>query len=331
MYLIIDIGGTFIKHSMMTRDAEIVEKGKVETPYTLGRGMKCVQDGVDAFMKVIENIYAGYRGRYDMKGIAISMPGLVDVENGIAYGCGALPYLDKQPLGELISRECDGLPVAMENDAKCAALAEVWRGNGKDCNNIVVLVFGTGIGGGIVVDRKILHGRGMVAGELSNLFENVTRENLYQSTPLEEGLRSGDENFKLPDDYIWCMQASVSSLRRDVAKVKGLVEDEVSGEMIYQWDADGDKAVHEVLESWYLNIAKHCMNLHIILAPDIILLGGGISAQPKFIEGVKKYVRILAKFSIMYNEMNIGLCKFGNDSNLIGALFNYLQKYEGEQ
>ena len=71
------------------------------------------------------------------------------------------------------------------------------------------------------------------------------------------------------------------------------------------------------------------MNMHVLLAPDIILLGGGISAEPRFIQGVKKYVDKPAKFSVIYNEMQVGLCKFGNDSNLIGALFNYLQKYEG--
>ena len=134
---------------------------------------------------------------------------------------------------------------------------------------------------------------------------------------------------KLPDNVTWTMQASVSSLRREVAAVKGMREDEVSGEMIYEWETAGDKAVIDVLEDWYLNIAKHCMNIHVILAPDIILLGGGISAEPRFIQGVKKYVDKLAKFSVIYNEMQVGLCKFGNDSNLIGALFNYLQKYEG--
>ena len=208
-------------------------------------------------------------------------------------------------------------------------MTEIWQGNAKDYSSAVVLVFGTGVGGGIVIDRKILHGRGMVAGEMSYLFEDVNRDNIDKLVPLEANLKNTKKHVKLPDNVTWTMQASVSSLRREVAAVKGMREDEVSGEMIYEWEAAGDKAVIGVLEDWYLNIAKHCMNIHVILAPDIILLGGGISAEPRFIQGVKKYVDKLAKFSVIYNEMQVGLCKFGNDSNLIGALFNYLQKYEG--
>lgn len=253
----------------------------------------------------------------------------MDVDNGICYAGGALPYLDKAHIGELVSERCDGLKVALENDGKCAALSEIWQGNAKDYSSAVVLVFGTGVGGGIVIDRKILHGRGMVAGEMSYLFEDVNRDNIDKLVPLEANLKNTKKHVKLPDNVIWTMQASVSSLRREVAAVKGMREDEVSGEMIYEWEAAGDKAVIDVLEDWYLNIAKHCMNMHVLLAPDIILLGGGISAEPRFIQGVKKYVDKLAKFSVIYNEMQVGLCKFGNDSNLIGALFNYLQKYEG--
>ena len=326
MYLVIDVGGTFIKNCIMSRNGEIVCKGEsVSTPYSCSWGMKDVQKGIDAFLEAIYGIYAGFKDSYDIKGIAMSMPGQIDVDNGIVYGGGALPYLDGERVGDLISRKCDGISVAIENDGKCAALAEVWQGNGKDCRDVVVIVFGTGIGGGIVIDRKILHGRGMVAGEMSFIFENVTRENLYDIVPLDDNR----EGFELPKDSIWSMQASVMSICNKVADLKGIPQSEVDGKLVYRLEEE-DAEVHEILERWYLNIAKHCMNMHVLLAPDMILLGGGISAQPKFIEGVKKYVRILSKFSVIYNEMNIGLCKFGNDSNMIGALFNYLQKYEGE-
>lgn len=333
MYLVIDIGGTFIKHCVMTRNAEILAKDKFPTPYRFAIGLSSIEQGLYAFSDAIEEIYREYKKNYDIQGIAMSLPGQVDVEAGICYGGGALPYLDKAHLADIISKRCDGLNVALENDGKCAALSEIWQGNAKDRSSAVVLVFGTGVGGGIVIDRKILHGKGMVAGEISYLFEDINRNNIYDLVPLEATLKDVNkkDRVRLPDGAIWTMQASVSALRREVAAIKGMREDELTGEMIFKWDEEGDEAVHNVLEDWYLNIAKHCMNMHVMLAPDIILLGGGISAEPKFIEGVKKYVDILAKFSIIYDEMEIGLCKFGNDSNLIGALFNYLQKYEGER
>ena len=91
--------------------------------------------------------------------------------------------------------------------------------------------------------------------------------------------------------------------------------------------AETDPGVQDILEDMYFNIAWHCCNLYITLAPEIILIGGGITAQPKFLEGIVKYVTKLRRLSYIYDRMKIDLCKFGNDSNLLGALFNFLQKY----
>ena len=111
------------------------------------------------------------------------------------------------------------------------------------------------------------------------------------------------------------------------AKAKGLKWQEVNGEDIYEM-AETDPEIQDILERMYYNIAWHCCNLYITLAPEIILIGGGISAQPKFMEGIIKYTSKLRRLSYIYERMKIDLCKFGNDSNLIGALFNFLQKYD---
>ena len=255
----------------------------------------------------------------------MSLPGQVNVNQGIVYGGGSLPYLARVPLGNLISRRCGNVPVALENDAKCAALAEVWIGNAKDCKDACVLVFGTGIGGGIIIDRKVRHGVGMIAGEMSFLYDGLPIEDVDKIRPLEEiNSKQGGE---LPDPCIWTQQASVQALRRKVAKAKGLKWQEVNGEDIYEM-AETDPEIQDILERMYYNIAWHCCNLYITLAPEIILIGGGISAQPKFMEGIIKYTSKLRRLSYIYERMKIDLCKFGNDSNLIGALFNFLQKYD---
>jgi predicted NBD/HSP70 family sugar kinase len=329
MYLVFDLGGTFIKHSIITGNAEIITKNKVGTPYRMGKGMPGIAEAVEAFMEIIGDIYDMYKKDYDIQGIAVSMPGLVDVDNGIVRGGGALPYLDGTHLADMISERCDGLKVALENDGKCAALAEIWMGNAKDCKNAIVMVFGTGIGGGIVVNRRIIHGKGMVAGEMSLYMERITLDNVGEIMPLEENVKKGNKNYRLPDGCLWTMNASVSAIIRDVANAKGLDQNEVNGELIYKWDEEGDVAVHRILEGWYLDIAKHCLNLYATMAPDIILLGGGVSSAKGFFPGVLKYVEALSKVSIIYDDITVGLCKFGNDSNLLGALFNYLQKYEG--
>lgn len=330
MYLVFDVGGTYIKHAMMNRDGSIVTKGKVKTPFTLGAGLRFVPKGLETFVDIIVGVYEEYKKEYDIEGIAMGLPGQVDVKQGIPHGGGALPYLDGSHLADIISRHCDGLKVALENDGKCAALSEIWLGNARDCNNAVVVVFGTGVGGGVIIDRKVLHGAGMSAGEFSFCLEDITRDKLDGIFLIEDGLKN-NEGRKLPPDLIWTMKGSVHTLRQKASALKGVDYEEMTGERIYELDEQGDPEIHELLEDLYFNTAKNCCNIHVILAPDIILIGGGISAQPKFIEGIQRYVDRISKLSIIFNNMKVGLCAFGNDSNLIGALYNYLQLYEGEK
>ena len=330
MYLVFDVGGTYIKHAMMNRDGSIVTKGKVKTPFTLGAGLRFVPKGLETFVDIIVGVYEDYKQEYHIEGIAMGLPGQVDVERGIPHGGGALPYLDGSPLADIISERCDGLKVALENDGKCAALSEIWLGNARNCNNAVVVVFGTGVGGGVIIDRKVLHGSGMSAGEFSFCMEDITRDKLDGIFLIEDNLRN-NEGRRLPPDIIWTMKGSVHALRKKASALKGVDYEEMTGERIYELDEQGDPEIHELLEDLYFNTAKNCCNIHVILAPDIILIGGGISAQPKFIEGIQRYVDKISKLSIIFNKMKVGLCAFGNDSNLIGALYNYLQLYEGEK
>ena len=83
---------------------------------------------------------------------------------------------------EVLSKRCDGINVSVENDGKSAALSEVWLGNAKNVNDAVVYVFGSGIGGAIVKDRKIHRGNRLIAGEVSNLITHYTKEDLQNKT-----------------------------------------------------------------------------------------------------------------------------------------------------
>lgn len=318
MYLVFDVGGTFIKYAWMTSDGQINEKGKMPTPCQVG-------DSIDDFINVVTDVYKKYAETGNVDGIAMGLPGQIDVDRGIVYGGGALKYLDEIALGQLLSEHCDGVRVSLENDAKCAALAEVWMGNAKDVKNACVMVFGTGVGGGIIIDGKVHHGSRMLAGEISYFMDNMTREDLeniksVEKLPLYEAI---DTNY-----FIMSSVVSTSALTYHVSKLKKMKPEEVKGEMIFQWVREGDKEVKEILEEFYFKIAKMCCSLYVTIDPDVILLGGGISAEPAFIEGIRKYVDKLKKITKVFNGIRLDVCKYQNDSNLYGALYNFKQKYE---
>lgn len=321
MYLVFDVGGTFTKSALVNDSDEIVEKGK--TPTIVDPKL-----GTTAFVENVGQVYDNYKKQgISIDGIAMSLPGQIDVENGVVYGGGALMYLDKVALGPLISARCDNIHVALENDGKCAALAEVWKGHGKDCQDICVFVFGTGIGGGIIKNRKIHRGRHLCAGELSYMIGDITREQLgaiRNAGKVDNIWEVWDE---LP--YLWCSQAATASRCFEFAQKKGRDMSDITGELIYELAEDGDEDAVNMLEDWYLNIAKQCCSMQAVYDPEVILIGGGISANPKFIEGIKKYAAMLMEITDVYSHMKIDTCKFLNDSNLLGALFNYKQMYEG--
>lgn len=321
MYLVFDVGGTYTKYALVNEKDEIVEKRKTPTITDPTLGTK-------AFVEHIGQVYDGYREKgMNITGIAMSLPGQIDVEQGIVYGGGALMYLDKVHLGPMISKRCENKPVAMENDGKCAALAEVWKGNGKDCQDICVMVFGTGVGGGIIKNRKIHRGKHLCAGELSYIIGDISRSQLDSicDAGKVDNIRETWDNMP----YLFCSQAATASRCLSLARKMGRDMSEVSGELIYELAEQGDADAVNLLEDWYLNIAKQCCSMQAIYDPEVILIGGGISGNPMFLEGIRRYAVKLMEITEIFSHMKIDTCKFLNDSNILGALFNYKQIYEG--
>lgn len=317
MYLVFDVGGTFIKYALMNADGDITETDKCPTPIE-------ADGSVERFLNTIYNIYSKYKEK-NIEGIAMSLPGLIDVENGIVYGGGTLKYLDKVHLGKLLTEKCDGLRVALENDGKCAALCESWKGNAKDVKDAYVLVLGTGVGGGMIINHRVHHGCNLIAGEVSYTIHNMVRQQAESITPIEtiDTIEATIETIP----YIAGSCCSTTGLRGKVAKYKNISLYDIKGEDIFKWAAEGDTGIQNILEDWYFEIAKMCMNIYMLFNPEIILIGGGISVQPLVIEGVRRYTDKLSRIAKIINGIKIDVCKYNNRSNLYGAIMNFKQLY----
>lgn len=319
MYLVFDVGATTIKYATMSADGQILCKGKVRTPVDRN-------ESIEDFVETLGKVYDEYKS--DVNGIALGIPGQIDVAKGIVYNGGGIRYLHEVSLREMIQKRCDSVPVAMENDAKCAALAEVWLGNAKDVDDACVLVFGTGIGGALIKNKRVIHGKHLLAGEVSFIFEDMTREeadNLPEGDCLMEKRIVMDMVEELP--YTWATKRATINVCHWAAKLKGISDDMVTGEKLYQWAKEEDADIINLLEDTYFSIAKQCLSLYVIFDPEVILIGGGISAEPEFLKGIKRYVEKLKKLSNVYKDIKVDNCKFFNDSNLLGALYNFKQQY----
>jgi predicted NBD/HSP70 family sugar kinase len=292
-YLVIDIGGTAIKYALMNEKAEILEKGHETTP----------QDTIENFTEAIGEIYDKYSS--EIEGMALSMPGKIDSTRGYAHTGGALHYNDDKDIASILHKRCP-VPITIENDGKCAALAEAWTGSLSDCSDGIVVVLGTGVGGGIIKDKKLHRGQHLTAGEFSFIITNDTSpENGYPET--------------------WAEQAGSRGLLQPVSKAKNILLEELDGRKVFQMANDGDEEVLRILDEYCRKLVVQLFNLQYIYDPEKIAIGGGISSQDILMEYILKNVEMLAqslKNKIVTPE--IVRCRFMNDSNLIGALHNYM-------
>lgn len=294
-YLVIDIGGTFTKYAVMDEEAEVISRGKVST------AKKTQADFVD----MLEKLYRDYGT--GTKGIAVSSAGMIDSRSGFMYNAGSILCVHNLNLSEELGRRT-GVPVTVENDARSAALAELWKGSLAGCKNAVAMVIGTAVGGAIIVDGHILHGKHQMAGEFSYTLTDASDPGNAQKT--------------------LAMSSGVPALIQSVSKATGAAEEKLSGELIFEKAEQGDAIYLDCIREFARTLAVEILNIHFAFDPDRIVIGGGVSAQPMLIRMIREEMAELAKvFPHKVPLPEVEACRFFNDSNLIGALYVMLQTH----
>ncbi|MCF0105265.1 MAG: ROK family protein [Holdemanella sp.] len=289
--LVIDIGGTFIKYAIMKEDNTILEKGKVPTP----------QDTKENLIDSIANLYEMYK---PVDGIAISMPGIIDVEKGLCLMGGALSYNNNHYLRDALYKRCP-VKITMDNDAKCAATAEAMSGALSDVKNGIVIILGTMIGGGIVIDHKVVRGSHFSTGEVSYIIS--------------------DKNANPTRETVWGNRCGVPSLCNRYAQLKGLNPEDVDGVLVFNAANNKEPEGVQALQEYTKEVAVQIWNLQTILDPEKVAIGGGISSQPILLEYIAKHLETMSN-GCPYKTPKTQLvkCAFENDANLIGALQYFL-------
>jgi glucokinase len=157
-----DLGGTNLRAAAIDKDGRMLDKISGATNFTEGRDA-VLGDIVAAISKLREK-----HGPAGLKGIGVGVPGFIRMKEGLITNSNNLPYLENVPIRDEISRRL-GTVVILENDANAAALGEKWMGAGRDVDDLVLLTLGTGIGGGIIANGRVLRGFVGMAGELGHI------------------------------------------------------------------------------------------------------------------------------------------------------------------
>ena len=299
-YLGIDIGGTFIKLGVVTDQGEVLQRHKVSVDRSEAEHIMAT-----LINAIKEFCFSMGTGAESFAGIGISAPGSIDSINGrVALNGGNVPNWSGTEVFAALKEEF-GLPVAIANDGNCAALGEAWTGAAKGCSEVVCITLGTGVGGGIISGGKLVEGRTGFAGEIGHFPTHAGDGALCVC-----GRRGCYERY-----------ASTSAL---VRKASAVNPDWDSGYNIFKSLDEGDADAATIVDGWLDEIAYGIAGLVHIFNPEVVLIGGGVSAQEKFvITPVKE--RVLSLVMPDFAEsLEVKSAELGNDAGMVGAVKHLL-------
>jgi len=295
-YLAIDVGGTRLKVGLIDRAGNIIEKYNERT----------VTTGLPEFLVQLHQVIDRYADQ--IRGVAFSVPGKVAHPTDTIKGGGALTFMDGVNLRDELQLD---LPVAVENDGKAAALAELWLGELNDVADGMAIVLGTGVGGGLVLNGELVYGTHYQAGELSFIFGQI-----------ETGMETS----------IGLHGSAVEMIKRIGTQLQLPEIDD--GLTVFEHINAGEPAANEIFNAYANQIALLIQNIQAITDIQRIVIGGGISAQPIVAERIReKYLAFfngneLVKATLTPAEIVAG--KFANDANLFGAVYHLLMQLNQE-
>ena len=294
--LAIDFGGTQVKSALVSEEFALEKSLPTQSsPQTLNQTL----DVIDYLVTSV---------KVALTGIAISVPGTVDTDEGVIYHGGLLRFFHGFRIKDILEAKYH-LPVTALNDGKAAALAELAMGYLQGVTNGAALVLGPGLGGGLIINGKLFQGSHFQAGELTFLLP-VQMEKVNPSQ----------------------MRGTTLSAVGFITKVNEVLgnSDLKDGLAAFKAINAGDETVYPLFESYCRTLTITILNLQSIFDMETFVLGGGISAQPVLIEEVNR------QFDKVHHEIDfigkiikrpkIVACHHHNGANLIGAAYFLKQR-----
>ena len=307
MYRIgIDLGGTNIAAGVVDDRHQILSR--VSVPTLAHRSAdEVIADMGDA---VDTALHQAGLSPSDCASIGIGSPGTCDSERGVVVRAYNLHWFEV-PVCEMLRRRF-GIPVRLSNDANCAALAETMAGGAIGCRNMVLITLGTGVGGGIIIDGKIYAGMRSAGAELGHILLVLDGE------PCTCGRRGCWEAYASATAL--CRQARCAAQKHPASALAQLRPEDITGKAVFDAADAGDSVACAVVDRYCQYVAAGLTDLVNVLAPEIILLGGGISRQgERILAPIRAYVTTHCFGGAQGAVPVIAAARLGNEAGIIGA------------
>ncbi len=307
----IDVGGTTIKHGLFNGKGELLESWEIPT--------RTEENGKN----ILPDIAASIRGKMkeksitaaDVKGVGIGVPGPV-LEGGIVNSCVNLGWgvVDVQ---EELSKALEGIPVEVGNDANVAALGECWKGAGRGYKNMIMVTLGTGVGGGVIINGRILPGSHGAGGEIGHITVNKHEEDACNC-----GKKGCLEQYASATGVVRMAKRYLAKSKKTTV----LKDDEtLSAKTVFDAAKANDAAALDVVEQFGERLGTALAAINCVVDPEVVVIGGGVSKAGQIILDVVQKYYIPAAFNACRNCL-FKLAELGNEAGMYGAVRMVLQK-----
>lgn len=311
MYKIgVDLGGTNIAVGVINEKYEIIGRGKAKT--------NMPRPAEEIFDDIVKCIFAAVEDAKitmaEVESIGIGTPGSCDKENGVILYANNLDF-NNVPAVELINSKIPDVKVYIENDANCAALGEALAGSGRGKNSFIAITLGTGVGGGVVLDGKILAGCNDAGGELGHIT-----------------IKFDGEECNCGRVGCWERYASATALVNQTKKAMlenkdskmwelcgGDIEN-AGGRTAFDAMRAGDAVGKTVVDNYIRYIAYGTTDIVNTFQPEMICFGGGICNEGEtLLAPLREYVAKWRYSKKQLKQTEICRATLGNDAGIIGA------------
>ena len=304
----VDIGGTSIKGGAVTAE------GKVLDYFSLRVNKKdSAEKTLLELSKVINNFIKSHNYEKEIKGIGIGVPGIVDFDEGKVIHSPNLPTWEGFNIKKFIQKQT-GYETMLNNDANVAALGESIFGAGKEYKNMIMLTLGTGVGGGIIINNRIVDGHKHRGAELGHMVIKVNgrkcgcgRKGCFEAYASATALVKETKK---------AMRRHPESLLHEAAKEVGKVDARVA----FIADRKGDKAAHKVVSDYIMYLGEGILNYCNIFRPEAVVLSGGVANEGDYlISRVRAYLEEHEYGMHLSPKVELKVAELGYDSGKIGA------------
>jgi glucokinase len=295
----VDLGGTNLRAAAISADGIVIEKISGTTDLHDGREA-VIADIVEGINRLKEKCASDR-----LAGVGIGVPGFILIEEGVIVGSNNLPEFDHFPIRDDIEQKL-GTRIFLENDANAAALGEKWMGAGRDVQDLVLLTLGTGVGGGIISDGRVIHGHVGMAGELGHI------------TVVPAGNPCGCGNYG-------CLEKHASATAIVAMARMMQLGDDLTAEGVYKLAAGGDEKAKMIFHTTGMMLGIAIANLINLFNFPLYLLSGGVLAgwdqfAPSMMAEIEK-----RSFTYRNTKTRIEKATLGKEAGLFGAAYLPLQ------